>query len=101
MIHEAVNTGIKPAVLSQIAKLAEKNGIERVILFGSRARGDYRRESDIDLAVYGGDPACFRLDLEEGADTLLCFDVVDMKYPLQPALTEAIQKEGQLIYEKV
>ena len=40
MIYEVVNTGIKPEVLKQIAALAEKNGIERVILFGSRARGD-------------------------------------------------------------
>jgi predicted nucleotidyltransferase len=101
MIYEVVNTGIKPEVLKQIAALAERNGVERVILFGSRARGDYRRESDIDLAVYGGDPALFHLALEEETDTLLCFDVVDMKYPLQPALAEAIQKEGRLLYEKV
>ena len=31
-----------------------KHQVEKVILFGSRARGDYGRASDIDLAVYGG-----------------------------------------------
>jgi hypothetical protein len=41
------------------------------------------------------------LALEEETDTLLCFDVVDMKYPLQPALEKAIKKEGKLLYEKV
>ena len=101
MVYTAANTGIKPAVLEEIACLAEKNDIERVILFGSRARGDYRRESDIDLAVRGGDPERFRLALEEETSTLLRFDVIDLNHPLQSALLEAIRKEGCLIYEKV
>lgn len=48
-------TGIKPIVIDEIQRLAEKYNISRVILFGSRASGDYRRTSDIDLAVTGGD----------------------------------------------
>jgi len=28
--------------------------VEKVILYGSRARNDYRNESDIDLTLYGG-----------------------------------------------
>lgn len=38
---------------------------ECVILFGSRARGDYGRCSDIDLAVRGGNTAGFALDVDE------------------------------------
>ena len=40
---------IKEVILS----IARKHGIEvdRVILFGSRARGDYREESDLDVLV--------------------------------------------------
>ncbi len=43
----------------------------KVILFGSRARGDFRRTSDIDLAVTGGDFDRFALDVEEETTTLL------------------------------
>lgn len=33
--------------------------------FGSRARGDFKRTSDIDLAVSGGDFCRFALDVDE------------------------------------
>ena len=49
------DTGIRPEVIEEIRNLAQKYDIEKVILFGSRARGDFRRTSDIDIAVTGGD----------------------------------------------
>lgn len=48
-------TGIRQDVLKEICDLAEKYQIQKVILFGSRARGDFKRTSDIDLAVEGGE----------------------------------------------
>lgn len=65
------NTGIKPIVLKEICQFAEKYDIDRVILFGSRARGDYRRVSDIDLAVSGKNIVRFALDVDEETSTLL------------------------------
>lgn len=59
------NSGIKPVVIQEIRELAQKYNISKVILFGSRARGDYKRVSDIDLAVSGGDIGRFALDVEE------------------------------------
>lgn len=47
------NTGIRDEVIQEIYTLAEKYNIKKVILFGSRARGDFKRTSDIDLAVSG------------------------------------------------
>ncbi len=41
-------TGIKKDVVKEICALAKRNEVEKVILFGSRARGDYGRASDID-----------------------------------------------------
>ena len=38
---------------NQLAALARRFGAKRLVLFGSRARGDYRPASGIDLAVYG------------------------------------------------
>ena len=45
--------------LREICDLAEKYHIQKVILFGSRARGDFKRTSDIDLAVEGGEVESF------------------------------------------
>src|SRR5699024_942331 len=70
-------SGIKEQVLREIREIAEKYGVKKVILFGSRARGDFRRTSDIDLAVSGGDFARFALDVDEETSTLLMFDIVD------------------------
>jgi predicted nucleotidyltransferase len=46
--------GISEAVMREITEIAKRNQIQEIILFGSRARGDYNRTSDIDLAVTGG-----------------------------------------------
>ncbi len=72
------DTGIDSVVLEEIRELARKNHIRKVILFGSRARGDYHRASDIDLAVSGGDILNFTLEVEENTSTLLTYDVVDL-----------------------
>ena len=45
------DTGIRKQVIDEIESLAKRHKSEKVILFGSRARGDYKRTSDIDLAV--------------------------------------------------
>lgn len=95
------NTGIKPLVIQEIRQLAQKYGIDRVILFGSRARGDYQRVSDIDLAVSGKDVVRFALDVEEETSTLLKFDIVDLKGPVQEELLDSIASEGRILYEKV
>ena len=95
------NSGIKERVLDEIKALAKKYEIESVILFGSRARGDYKRTSDIDLAVSGGDVARFVLDVEEETATLLKYDIVDLDSEMQDELRESIRKEGKILYEKV
>ena len=49
---ELDKTGIKQVVLDELISIAERYHIEKLILFGSRARGDFRRTSDIDLAGF-------------------------------------------------
>lgn len=95
------NTGIKDNVIREIVELAEKHDLKKVILFGSRARGDFQRASDIDLAVSGGNVSMFALDVEEETSTLLEFDVVNLDLDLQEKLLESIKKEGMVLYEKV
>lgn len=94
-------TGIKPVVIQEIRQLAMKYGINRVILFGSRARGDYKRVSDIDLAVSGNDVIRFALDVEEQTSTLLMFDIVNLNGPVQEELLASIASEGRILYEKI
>ena len=93
-------SGIRQQVLDEIISLAVKYGVKRVELFGSRARGDYKRASDIDLAVRGGDIPRFSLDIEE-TSTLLKFDIVDLDSQMQDELRESIRREGKVLYEKV
>ena len=94
------DTGISERVLQEIRKLAEQYHVKRVVLFGSRARGDFHRTSDIDLAVSGGDIVSFALDVEDKTWTLLKYDVVNMDQPVQKELKESIEKEGVLLYEE-
>lgn len=94
-------TGIKAIVLTEIRELADKYHLDKVILFGSRARGDYKRISDIDLAVIGGDTARFSLDVEEETSTLLKYDIVDLGKPVQKDLMVSIKREGVVLYEKI
>ncbi len=94
-------TGIRTVVLEEIKDIARKYGVKKVLLFGSRARGDFHKTSDIDLAVSGGNKAMFQLDVEEKTSTLLMFDVVDLDAKIQKELRESINQEGIIIYEEV
>ena len=98
---EIMRTGIRPRVVEEICELARRPGVNRVILVGSRARGDYHRASDIDLAVCGGNIVEFALDVEETTSTLLCFDVVDLGRPLKEEFLARIRRDGILRYENL
>ncbi len=88
-------------VKSGITELAKKYGINRVILFGSRARGDNRERSDIDIAVSGGNITEFALDAEDYIDTLLMFDIVNLDKYVSPELLAEIERDGVVLYEKI
>lgn len=93
--------GIEPRVLEEILQLARKYDVRKVILFGSRARGDFSRTSDIDLAVEGGDFERFALDVDEETSTLLQYDIVNLDRDMQEELRDSIKREGKLLYEKI
>ncbi len=96
-----MNCGIKEKVLLEIKELAKKYNIEQVILFGSRARGDFKERSDIDLAIKGGQVELFSVAVDEKTSTLLKYDIVNLERSVQKELLESIEKEGILLYEKV
>ena len=95
-----MSCNLERRVVDDIVRLAQRNGVHRVILFGSRARGDNTSRSDIDLAVSGGNARDFHWDLEEEAWTLLMFDVVPLDEEISPGLRTEIDRDGILLYEK-
>ena len=95
------STGIKMKVIQEILQLAKTNSVKKVVLFGSRARGDYKERSDIDLAFSGGNSSEFILTVDEETYTLLKFDVVDLEKPVGKELRESIEREGMVIYEEI
>jgi len=73
--------------------------IDWVKLFGSRARGDARMTSDVDLAVSGGGSAAPRLSAAfEDSKLPYTFDVIDYKNLTNENLKLAIDTEGKLVY---
>ena len=94
-------TGIRQKVINEIKDYAELYELKKVILFGSRARGDYKEKSDIDLAVTGGNVAAFSIAVDENTSTLLKFDIVDLDVSVQEELSQSIEREGIVIYEKI
>ncbi|MBQ6258759.1 MAG: nucleotidyltransferase domain-containing protein [Lachnospiraceae bacterium] len=91
---------IPDAVLREISSYARIHGIQKVILFGSRARGNHTKRSDIDIAISGGDAASFYWDIKEKSHTLLSFDVVEMDKGISEELQKEIERDGVVIYEK-
>ena len=63
-------------VFEELCSFAQKYSVNKIILFGSRARGTNTERSDIDIAVYGGDFDGFYWDVKEKIYSLLMFDIV-------------------------
>lgn len=92
---------LQAEIQNEIIAWAKKCKLHKVILFGSRARGDNRERSDIDLAVSGGNAAEFSVGIDEEIHTLLMFDVVNLDGAVQQELRQAIEKEGIVLYEEI
>jgi hypothetical protein len=97
--------GISKRFMNELQSYCFKNHqIEKVLLFGSRARGDYRRSSDIDLAVFTKGISHTEQNLIEQAinemPTPLKIDVVFMDRITKEKMISNIIKEGVVIYEQ-
>lgn len=93
--------GLRRQLLQALIEMARQYGIERLILFGSRARGDNKERSDIDLAVSGGNISAFAAAADEELPTLLLLDVVNLDAAVDEDLLQSIKREGIVLYEKI
>ena len=91
-------------LFEQVKKCASNYpNIYKIVLFGSRARGDNRPNSDIDLAIYSRsisnlEVANFTNEIED-LDTLLKFDIVLMTPDTDPRLLGNVKQEGVILME--
>ncbi|MDE6365798.1 MAG: nucleotidyltransferase domain-containing protein [Lachnospiraceae bacterium] len=87
-------------IVKDIAAFARKHDIQKVVLFGSRARGTHSERSDVDIAVSGGDFDAFYWDIKEHVHSLLFFDIASLDSGVSKGLKEEIERDGVTIYEK-
>ncbi len=82
-----------------IGFLKKYHKIENVLLFGSRARGEFSRLSDYDIAIFGdlkrNEIAEIKDFCENDINSLLKFDIIFMNSDIiSPQLFENIKKDG-------
>ena len=84
-----------------IAPVAERYGVDRIYLFGSRARGDFSESSDYDFYVEAErikslfEMTEFRLDLRDAVGNEI--DVISTKR-MDGEFRETLMKERVLLY---
>ena len=97
--------GLKKSTLNKLCSVFQSHGtIESVILYGSRAKGNYKVGSDIDLTIKGGLLPFFEfLQIEDQIDDLYLPYMVDLsqyKKLTNSDLIEHIDRIGVNIYTR-
>jgi type I restriction enzyme S subunit len=96
--------GLNDATLTQIAAVFQTNtNIEKALVYGSRAKGNFKPWSDIDVALVGNLDLQQKWRLEEKLDDLLLpwkFDIVLYKSLRNGELKEHINRVGVVLYEQ-
>lgn len=98
--------GLKESTIEKIgAVLAHYPQVEKAVLYGSRAKGNYKHGSDIDLTLYGGEDLTLRVMyriMDELDDLLLPYtiDLSIANHIDNPDLIEHIQRVGVIFYAR-
>lgn len=101
-----MNCGLRESDLEEIiAMVCRFPEIEKAILFGSRAKGNFKPGSDVDLAVVGdriGFDTVAKLHamLEEESSMPYFFDILDYSHVSNQEIREHVDRVGIKLYEK-
>ena len=97
------NFGLSQQTLDKLLNYFKtKDELEKVVIYGSRAKGNYRTGSDIDFAIWSDVPEiAIEVSGElEDLPTPYKFDVIDYKTLSNEALRNSINNDGILFYSK-
>ncbi len=92
--------GLSSDQLKALLKIffAHKDGLSQVKLFGSRARGDYRKNSDVDLAIKFSQPIQSELAAALADSTFpYAIDIVNLQTAREKLLLN-IERDGKLLF---
>lgn len=96
--------GISPKTTDELLAYFEtKPEIEKVYIYGSRAKGTYNNGSDIDFAIWSDDNNIFFKIMDELDElpTPYKFDVTDYKNISHEGLKKSIDNDGILFYQRI
>lgn len=88
-------------VIREIVKLCRQHGADKVILFGSRAKGTQSERSDIDIAVSGASDFEQLEEKVENLPTLYKVDLLNMDTCKNQLLLEDIREYGRKVFETI
>jgi len=86
--------GLKDEYLKTIIDVLKKEDVKKAILFGSRAKGNYKEGSDIDLAIVG-DEKKLNYILNEETNIPYFFDILNLEKISNENLKEHIKRVGK------
>ncbi len=96
--------GISPISMEIILEILRSYPrIKRAVIFGSRAKGNYKTGSDIDIALYGADAETalnLSAELNEKTASPYFFDVAAVETIKAPELLEHINRVGKTFYTR-
>jgi predicted nucleotidyltransferase len=97
--------GLSEQTIEKIqAVLSNHSEVDKACLYGSRAMGNFKQGSDIDLTLYGGHLSLTTLHkIENELDDLLLPYKIDLsifKQISDPDVIDHIQRVGIVFYEK-
>lgn len=98
--------GLKESTIGQIQSVfASYPQVDKAILYGSRAKGNYKTGSDIDLTLIGGEDLTLKVlyrIMDEIDDLLLpyTFDLSIFQHISDQDVIEHIQRVGVVFYQK-
>ncbi|RMF86147.1 MAG: nucleotidyltransferase domain-containing protein [Nitrospirae bacterium] len=82
--------GLRPEVRRRILEVVTANPrVERVVLFGSRATGEHRAGSDVDLALFGS-----ALTLDDQSHLAAALEALTIAQRVDLVRFDALQDEG-------
>lgn len=88
-------------IYREIIRICRKHHAVRVVLYGSRAKGTNRIESDIDIAVSGVADIDALQEEIENIPTLYTVDILSLEQCRNELLLEDINEYGREIYTAV